>query len=365
MKDELLYNIALTQIPQVGSVHAKNLLSVYGDAKSIFKAPRHHLEKIEGIGTVRAAAIRSFQSFSECEQELIFLEKKKIVALYMNDEHFPKRLLNCYDHPILLYYRGNADLNAAKIIAIVGTRNNSEYGKMVCEQFISSLKDENILIISGLAFGIDTLTHKNCLKQNIATVGVLAHSLDRIYPAENKQMAKQMLNHGGLLTEFKSGTKPDRENFPKRNRIVAGMADAIIVIESGKKGGSIITAEIANGYNRDVFAVPGRINDERSDGCNFLITQNKAMLLTDADQLLEIMNWKKTERKKVFQTALFLNFSKEEQIIVDLLKDRPHSIDDIYLKTKLTGSQCASALLMLEMNGVIISLPGKIYQLNH
>ena len=365
MNDELLYQIALTQIPHVGAIHAKNLLSVYGNAKNIFKAPKHHLEKIEGIGSVRATAIRSFSHFSDCENELIFLEKKKIIPLYMSDENFPKRLLNCYDHPIVLYYKGNADLNTSKMIAIVGTRNNSEYGKQICEQLIADLKDEKILIISGLAFGIDTITHKTCLKQNVSTVGVLAHSLDRIYPIENKQMAKHMLENGGLLTEFISGTKPDRENFPKRNRIVAGMVDAVVVVESGKKGGSIITAEIANSYNRDVFAIPGRITDERSDGCNYLIQQNKAILLSGADHLLEIMNWKLLPKKQSKQRSLFLHFNNEEQLIVDILKDRPHAIDEIYQKTKLTGSKVASALLMLEMNGVLHCLPGKIYRLNN
>ncbi len=365
MNDELLYNIALTQIPHVGAVHAKNLLSIYGDAKSIFKAPKHHLEKIEGIGTVRAAAIRNYTDFVACESEMIFLEKKKISALFMSDQNFPKRLLNCYDHPILLFYRGNADLNASKIISIVGTRNNSDYGKQFCEQFINCLKEEQIMVISGLAFGIDTISHKQCLKQGISTVGVLAHSLDRIYPAENKNMAKHMLDNGGLLSEFKSGTKPDRENFPKRNRIVAGMSDAVIVVESGKKGGSIITAEIANSYNRDVFAVPGRVIDERSEGCNYLIRQNKAVLLNDADQMLELMNWKSSKQKPVQQISLFLNLNPDEQIIADLLAQRSHSIDEIYSKTELAGSKIASALLMLEMNGVINCLPGKIYQLNH
>jgi len=199
--------------------------------------------------------------------------------------------LSAYDSPALLYYRGNADLNTSKVVSIVGTRSNSEYGKSVCEKLIEELAAQNVLIASGLAFGIDTIAHKAALKNNLPTVGVLAHGLDRIYPTQNKNLARQMTEQGGLLTDFISNTNPDKQNFPKRNRIVAGMCDAIIVIESGKKGGSLITAELANGYNKDVFAIPGKTTDSKSEGCNYLIRQNKASLITAAADLVELMNW--------------------------------------------------------------------------
>jgi DNA processing protein len=232
MNNDLLYQIALTLVPNIGDIHAKALVNIYGNAESIFKAKRKELESIDGIGIVRAKSIKEFQNFSSSEEEITFIEKYKIAPLFITDKAYPKRLLNCYDSPVLLYYRGNADLNTSKVISMVGTRSNSDYGKNSCEQLIENLAAENILVVSGLAFGIDTIAHKSALKNNLQTVGVLAHGLDRIYPAQNKSLAKQMTEHGGLLTEFISNTNPDKQNFPKRNRIVAGISDAVIVIET-------------------------------------------------------------------------------------------------------------------------------------
>jgi DNA processing protein len=265
----------------------------------------------------------------------------------------------------MLYYRGNADLNTSRIISIVGTRNHSEYGKMVCEKMIDDLKAENVLVVSGLAFGIDTLAHKAALKNNLQTVAVLAHGLDRIYPNQNKQLAKNITTQGGLLTEFISNTNPDKQNFPKRNRIAAGICDAVIVIESSKKGGSLITAELGNSYNKDVFAIPGRTNDSKSEGCNYLIKNNKAALINSADDLLEMMNWKsipKATAKK--QRELFIELSPDEKIVVDILQQQNGiQIDELYFKSGLSSSAVATALLMLEMQGVILALPGKVYKL--
>jgi len=232
MSNDLIYQIALTLVPNIGDVHAKALATLYGSAEAVFKAKRKELESIEGIGTVRAKSIKDFTNFASSEEEIIFIEKYKITPLFITEDKYPKRLLNCYDSPVLLYYRGNADLNTSKIISIVGTRNNSDYGKTICENIIDDLAGENILIISGLAFGIDTIAHKAALKNNLQTVGVLAHSLDRLYPAQNKTLAKQMTEQGGLLTEFISNTNPDKQNFPKRNRIVAGICDCCVVIET-------------------------------------------------------------------------------------------------------------------------------------
>lgn len=368
MTNDLLYQIALTLVPNIGNIHAKALVNMYGDAQSVFKARKKDLEHMEGIGTVRAASIKAFDNFKTSEEEIAFIEKYRITPLFITDKNYPQRLLNCYDSPVLLFYRGNTDLNTAKIIAVVGTRNNSEYGKNICEKITGDLAAENVLVVSGLAFGIDTIAHKAALKNKLPTVGVLAHGLDRIYPNQNKSLAKQMVEQGGLLTEFLSNTNPDKQNFPRRNRIVAGMCDAVLVIETGKKGGSLITAELANNYNKDVFAIPGRIGDSKSEGCNYLIKNNKAALINGAADLLEMMNWTlrlrpglKEPRK---QRELFIELSPDEKTVVDILnlQEAVH-IDQLYFKSGLSSSAVAAALLMLEMQGVVASLPGKMYKI--
>lgn len=365
MNDDLLYQVALTLVPHIGDVQAKALVGIYGDARSIFKARKKELEKLEGIGTVRAASIKKFTDFSSAETEITFMERYKITPLFLTNPAYPKRLLHCYDGPSLLYYRGEADLNHQRIVAIVGTRNHTDYGRQCCEKIVEGLKQADVMIVSGLAFGIDTIAHKSALQQQLPTVAVLAHGLDRIYPSQNKQLARDMTVNGGLLTDQLSFTAPDRQNFPKRNRIVAGLCDALLVIESGQKGGSLITAEMANSYNRDVFAVPGRINDGKSEGCNHLIRDNKAALLTGSAELLETMNWNDTRKIPVKrQRELFLELSEQEQRIVSLLQEQGSTqIDELYLKSGLTSSGAASALLMLEMQGIVVSLPGKCYRL--
>lgn len=364
MNNDLPYQIALTLTPNIGDVHAKALVAIYGNAESIFGAPKKELEHIDGIGTVRANSIKAFKDFSSCEAEIKFIEKFKITPLFITDTKYPQRLLNCYDSPLLLYYLGNADLNKKNIISIVGTRNHSEYGKQQCEKLIEDLKQENILVVSGLAYGIDSIAHKASLKNSIPTVGVMAHGLDRIYPSQNKSLAKAMTEDGGLLTDFTSGTNPDRQNFPRRNRIVAGMCDALVVIESSKKGGSLITAELANSYNKDVFALPGRASDLKSEGCNFLIKNNKASLITSATDLLELMNWAPKEKTKKKQRELFIELSPDERIIADILQQQETiQIDELYAKSGLSSSAVAGALLMLEMQGIVAVMPGKLYKM--
>ncbi len=364
MHNDLLYQIALTLVPNIGDVRAKALLETFDDAKSIFKATKKQLENIEGIGTIAANSIKHFADFKVCEEEIKFIEKSKITPLFITDKNYPQRLLNCYDSPSLLYYKGNADLNAAKIISIVGTRSNSDYGKNICDKIIEDLAAQNVLIISGLAFGIDTIAHKASLKNNLKTVGVMAHGLDKVYPAQNKNLAVEMFSQGGLLTDFMSGTNPDRQNFPRRNRIVAGICDALLVIESSAKGGSLITAELANSYNKDVFAIPGKITDSRSEGCNYLIRNNKAILVTSANDLLESMNWNDTPKRIKQQRELFIELTPDEKIITDILKERDNiQIDELYFKSALSSSAVAQALLMLEMQGVVASLPGKVFKL--
>ena len=291
MNTELLYEIALTFVPNIGSIQAKILMEHFGSAHDIFKAKQHSLETIENIGTIRASSIKHFTDFSLAEEEIKFIEKYAVTPLFLNHPGYPKRLLNCYDPPTILYYKGNADLNTERIVAVIGTRNNSAYGKEVTEKLIAALQQANILVVSGMALGIDVTAHKAALENNLPTVGVLAHGLQTIYPALHKNLARDMVMKGGLLTEFTHDTKPDKHNFPRRNRIVAGMADATIVVETAIKGGSMITAELAGSYNRDVFAVPGKTTDTKSGGCNYLIQNNKAILFTDGSNFLEMMNW--------------------------------------------------------------------------
>ncbi|MBC7720579.1 MAG: DNA-protecting protein DprA, partial [Pedobacter sp.] len=347
-----------------GAVQAKQLVEHFGDASSIFKASKKELSTIEGIGELKAKAIKSFDDFKAAEEEITFCQKHHISTLFLTDIDYPQRLLHCYDAPTILFYRGNADLNATKIISIIGTRSNTDYGKQITEQLVAGLQSLNVLIVSGLAFGVDAIAHKAAIQNSLSTVGVLAHGLDSIYPSQHKSLAKEMLLNGGLLTEFTKSTKPDKHNFPRRNRIVAGMSDATIVIETQAKGGSMITAELAYNYNRDLFAVPGKITDQKSSGCLKLIQQNKAVLLTDATQLIEAMGWETKPSKPKKQRELFIELSADERTIVDILTAKETiSIDDIYLQSGLSSSSVAAAMLGLELQGLLISLPGKIYRL--
>ena len=365
MYTELQYQLSLTLIPNIGPVQTKILLQHF-EVPDIFKAKKRELEKIEGIGNIRAESIKSFTDFSKVDEEIAFIEKYKIRPLFITDKDYPKRLLNCYDSPTLLFYKGEADLNHDKVIAIIGTRNHTNYGKQITEQLVEQLTEQNVVIVSGLAFGIDAIAHKAAVKGNLRTIGVLAHGLDQVYPSQHTGLAKEMLKGGGgLLTEFTSQTKPDKHNFPTRNRIVAGMSDATIVVETGIKGGSMITAELANNYNKDVFAFPGRVTDPKSAGCNYLISNNKAALLTDARALIDLMNWDEKKRPMLKkQKELFIELTDEERLIVNILKEKKSvHIDEINLKSGLSSSSVAAAILSLELQNVVLSLPGKLYQI--
>lgn len=365
MQEDLLYQIALTTVPNIGPVQARLLIQTFEKAAHVFHAKKSTLEKIEGIGSIRAGNIKKFNNFKKAEHEISFIEKYNIRPVFFNDPVFPQRLLNCYDPPVLLYFKGDQDLNSSKIIAVIGTRNNTDYGKQTAETLIRELAALNVVIVSGLAFGIDAIAHKAALKNELQTVGVLAHGLDTIYPPQHHALAKEMVLHGGLLTEFTSNTKPDKHHFPMRNRIVAGLCDAVVVVETSIKGGSIITADLANSYHRDVFALPGKITDSRSSGCNYLIKNNKAMLLTDAQQLIECLGWEtKKVRSKSRQRELFIHLSEEEKTVIDILQAKDTvSIDELNFKSKLSSSTVAAALLNLEMQGVVCALPGKVYRL--
>ncbi len=363
--NDLLYQLALTLVQNIGDVHAKILIQKYGTAEAIFSAKKSELERLEGIGNVRANSIKNFADYSVAEKEITFIEKYKIKPLFLTDIDYPQRLLNCYDSPTLLFYKGTADLNTSKIVGIVGTRSNTDYGKTFTEKLVADLSAQNILIASGLAFGIDAFAHKAALKNGLQTVGVVGHGLDTIYPSEHTGLAKDMVKEGGgLLTEFFSNTKPDRHNFPLRNRLVAGLCDAIVVVETAIKGGSMITAKLADAYNRDVFAVPGRTIDKASSGCNYLIKSNKAILLTDADSLLEVLGWKEQKTTPKKQRELFIELTPDERQMIDLLhqKEVMH-IDEINLASGLSSSAIAAAILSLELQGVVGSMPGKRYRL--
>lgn len=363
--DELLYQIGLTLVPGIGDVYARQLVNHFGSASGVFRASKRDLLCIEGMGEVRVAAVKKFD-LKLAEQELQFVEKNGIRPLFFTDKDYPSRLHHCYDSPALLYFRGSGTLNEQRVVAIVGTRQPTEYGKHLCEKLVEGLAAENITIVSGLAFGVDTVAHKAALQNGLKTIGVLAHGLDMIYPAENKSLAAQMTENGGVLTQFREKVIPDKMNFPSRNRIVAGMSDCVVVIESGKKGGSLITAELAAGYNRDVFAFPGRVSDIRSEGCNYLIKTNRAALITVADDLLRNMGWVKSKKKSAErQRMIFPDLAPDEQLIVNLLKQEgPQHIDHLHFKIQLSGSEMARALLTLEMQGIVNSLPGKVYELN-
>ncbi len=363
---EHIYRLALTQVPQIGCVLARALTDKFGSAEAIFKASKKQLCETEGISEKKAGFIRSFDAFGPCLSEWAFLQKHKIGLLFLTDEQYPKRLLNCYDPPTVLFYKGTANLNAGRVVNIIGTRNLTDYGKQLTEKLVESLAGHQVLIVSGMAFGIDTQAHKSCVKNQVPTVGVLAHGLDTLYPPENAKLARQMLDQGGgLLTEFPMGTKPDKHNFPTRNRVVAGMCDATIVMETDVKGGSMITAELAQGYHRDVFAFPGRVHDAKSKGCNQLIRQNKASLISSGEELLEAMNWlPQAEKKPRVQRSLFIELNPQEKIIADLLTQHEQlHIDELNLKCGLNASAAAGALLSLELQGVIVRMPGKIYKL--
>jgi DNA processing protein len=295
-----------------------------------------------------------------------FVEENAIQVLFFNNADYPKRLRLCDDAPILLYYKGNANLNASKTIAVIGTRRNTDYGLRATEYLIDGLRGmDDLIVISGLASGIDTIAHKSAMKNGLDTVGVLGHGLDMVYPPSNKNLASEMIEHGGILTEFSSKTNLERGNFPVRNRIVAGMSDITVVTESDIKGGAIITAYIALSYNRDLAAFPGRVFDTRSQGPNDLIRRNMAAIITGPDDLLELMNWNTVKNEKGVQQQMFVELSDEEKMIVDILrdKDKVHA-DEIFLQTRFKASQLASTLLQLEMQGIVKSLPGKFYRLN-
>jgi DNA processing protein len=362
--DEYIGRVALTMIPGIGPVIAKKLVLHCGSAEAVFREKRKLLETIPGIGRITSRLVAERNFHAKAEAELSRIEKSGIHMLYFTEPNYPSRLKHCYDSPPLLYYKGSADLNAKRIVSVIGTRNITDYGTELCEKLIADLVKYNVVVVSGLAYGVDICAHRTSLEQNIPTVGVLAHGLDEIYPRIHAGTAKKMVENGGLLTDFPFGTNPDRENFPQRNRIVAGLSDAVIVVESGERGGSMITTEFAMNYNRDVFAFPGRIGDPASAGCHAMIKRNKAALIDCADDVAYAMGWEKPESAAAKQTVL-KTFSGEEEKIVSTLRGMGNvHIDEICLMAQLPAGKTSALLLQLEFAGAVKSLPGKLFRLN-
>jgi len=360
----LLYQIALTKVNGVGPVVGRHLLSHFGSPDAIFSAAKKGFAGIQGMNSRVIEGLSSADVLRAAEKELQFVEKHNIQPLFWGNDNYPRRLAECADAPLLLYYRGNADLNALRMVSIVGTRNATAYGKAICTDFVKALSPYDVTIVSGLAYGIDSHAHANALSHEIPTVGVLGHGLDRIYPAANREMATRMLNCGGLLTEFGSGTKPDRQHFPMRNRIIAGLADVTIVVEAAAKGGALITAELANSYSRDVCAFPGSVNQEFSAGSNYLIKTHRAHLITGVKDLQYLMNWQPASAPKPpRQLQLPVSLDTSQQRVYNIIAAAEQlSIDELAGKLQWPQSKLAVALLELEMNGVVIALPGKTYR---
>lgn len=366
-KEELRFRIALSLLPGIGPVAARHLLQHCGSAEAVFREKRKALQKIQGVSYSRIQKALKSPVLDIAEAELEFIRKNRIKALWYAEEDYPQRLRHCSDAPVLLYFKGECNLNAERCVAIVGTRSSTPYGEQTTRQLVDGLIPYQPLILSGLAYGIDVCAHQAALSNELPTVGVTAHGLDRIYPPEHRTTARSMTARGGILTEYISGTNPDRENFPARNRIVAGMCDTVIIVEASDRGGALITADLAIGYNRDVFAIPGRTGDHFSKGCNNFIRENKAGLITSAEDLAWQMGWTQTAKSSTpRQTSLFAELSEEEKRISSILKETGQcGIDFLMMKAALSFSKLASLILQLELKGVIKSLPGKRYELMH
>ena len=366
--ENLQYQIALTLIPKIGDVLIRQLISYCGGAEQVFKTPVAKLLKIPNIGKTLAQNLQDKSVLDKASKIIEEAEKQQVALLFYTDKNYPNRLKQLYDAPVLLYYKGKADLNHTKTVAIVGTRQSTEYGKNVTEEIIEDLKPFNPLVISGLAYGIDIIAHKACLKNAVPTLGVMASGIDLIYPYQHKNVSIQMQETGGIITEQTFEIQPDPRFFPQRNRIIAGMADVTIVVEAAAKGGALITAEYANNYHRDVFAVPGQLGKSFSEGCNKLIKERKAEIYTSIQDVIETLNWDLVghEKNQVIKQTLDLSaFTEEESQIMALLhKNQVMEIDEIAWQSQIHIAKLSSLLLNLEFQGVLKSLPGKKYAIS-
>jgi DNA processing protein len=362
MNKPLIYKIGLSLFSRIGAVNARRLVAYLGSVEAVFEASKSELKNIPGFsdGLTKNVIDQRAEVLDRSARELEFIEKFKITPYFYLDADYPRRLAQCEDAPVILFLKGEIDLNHARIISVVGTRNATDYGRQLTDELISGLVGSgvNALVVSGLAYGIDVSAHKASLKYGLPTVGVMGHGLDKMYPAAHASIAKEMLaNRGGLLTDFPSESKIDPGNFLRRNRIIAGLADCTIVVESASKGGAMVTADIANSYNRDVFAYPGRTTDGFSSGCNELIKKNLAAMIESSSDLMNLMGWK-TNQQPV-QQSLFLDFSEQELLILKYLqKNEIATVDDLAREMNMAVQKINPLLLNLEFNGVVKSLPG-------
>lgn len=362
---DILYYLALQSAEGIGDINAKKLIAHCGSAQAVIEEKTKILEKIPGIGTFTIRGLNNRSIIKNAERELEFINNNNIRATTFLDKNYPDKLKHCVDAPILLLQKGRIDLKNKKIISVVGTRMMTNYGKSFLEKFVAEIKEYNPVIVSGLAYGIDIFAHQQAMKNGLQTIAVLAHGLDDLYPKLHKKEAIKMCENGGLITEYWSNTNPDRENFVKRNRIVAGLSEATLVIESAEKGGSLITAGIANSYNRDVFAVPGRTSDKFSMGCNQLIKTNQAALINSSKDLVYMLNWEIEDQKsnKSIQKQMFVELNEHEKNIYNfLVKEGKQNLDLIALNCKYPIHRTATLLLNLELKGVAKPLPGKIFE---
>lgn len=363
-QEELMYGMALKNVPNIGDKSAKNLIAYCGSAEAVFKSKKSTLLKIPDIGIKSAESIAGYREFDKITQEIEFAQSKDINIYFYFDKEYPQRLKDCNDSPLFIFVKGNTNLNAQKVLAVVGTRNATQYGKDFCYSLGQALNGTGCLIVSGLAFGIDTHAHKEALKAHLPTVAVLGHGLKTISPPRNRNLAKEILDsEGALITEFLSEEPPNPENFPQRNRIVAGMCDGLIIVESGIRGGSMITAELAWGYDREIYALPGRINDVHSLGCNRLISTNKAMSIENAEKLVEYLGWNQQGQAKKLPVNIEQNLSELERKIFNLMRSGEKHIDNLSAEAGMGLSYLSMLLLDLEFKGIIVSLPGKVYKL--
>lgn len=361
---DLIFILALQNVPKIGDITAKKLIAHCGSAEAVFKEKKHHLLKIDGIGSNMLQDVHNKQHLIDAEEELKYIKDHNIAALYFMNSDYPEKLKHCIDGPILLFQSGRVDLKKRRLISVVGTRKITSSGVAFCEQLIEQLAVFDPVIISGFAYGTDITAQKSALKHHLQTVGCLAHGLNQIYPKVHKKYVAEIEKNGGFLTEFWSTSSPERENFLKRNRVIAGISEATIVIESAERGGSLVTADIANSYNRDVFAVPGRTTDSQSVGCNNLIKYQKAHLLSNPMDVPYILNWEiESETKSVVQKQLFVDLDPEEKVIYDFLKiNDPQLLDIIALECSMPIYKIAGVLLNMELKGVVRPLPGKLFE---
>lgn len=359
---DLLFYVATSMLQAVGPIKAKQLISYLGSPEQIFKESRKNLEKIPNIGPSIAKEIRENDVLNKAEKEVEYILKNNISTFVYVEDTFPFRMKNCEDGPLLFYSKGKVDFNAQKIISIVGTRNATEYGRQCCKNLINDIKAHKPIIVSGLAFGIDACAHKEALNAGLETIAVLGSPLCNVTPASNIEIARSIVKQGCVISEYHSQIVLDSKLFVRRNRIIAALSDATIVVESKEKGGALITADFAMQYNRDVCAFPGNAGNKFSQGCNNLIKSNAAALIENGADLEKILNWDIPE-KKVIQKSLFINISEEEQKIIDYLSAQPDcSIDKIAIDCKIPMSKLSSLLLNLEFSGLVIRLPGSCFR---